>query len=184
MKKAVLLDRDGTLIRERHYLHDPEQVELERNVVPALSRLRDAGYLFIVITNQSGIGRGLYTLEDFRAVMARIRELLAPHDLAIEDVYHCPHHPKEAKGDYLRACDCRKPAPGMLEAAIREHDLDRAASFMVGDSLVDVGAGRAAGLTTILLRTGYGAEHEERLEEAPPDHVAEDLLDAAERCIP
>ena len=176
MNKAVLIDRDGTLIEECHYLADPARVVLESRVVPALKALDEAGYLLIVVTNQSGIGRGLITPEAFRAVQARVAELLAAHGLSLRAVYHCPHHPTEARGPYLVDCDCRKPRTGMLEAAIRDHELDRAASFMLGDSPSDVQAGRAAGLRTVLVRTGYG---EESARTARPDYVADDLYDAA-----
>jgi len=176
VNKAVLIDRDGTLIEERHYLADPERVVLERRAIPALKALDEAGYLLILVTNQSGIGRGLITPEAFRAVQERIAALLEAHGLALRAVYHCPHHPTEARGPYLRECDCRKPRTGMLESAIREHDLDRAASFMLGDSPADIQAGRAAGLRTVLVRTGYG---EETAKTARPDYVADDLYDAA-----
>ena len=189
MNKAILLDRDGTLIRECNYLCDPALVELERNVLPALQRLRDAGFALAVVTNQSGIGRGLYTEAEFDAVQARVAELLAEGGVELAAAYHCPHHPTAGVGAYLTACPCRKPAPGMLESAVRELELDRAGSFMVGDNLSDVGAGRAAGMRTILVRTGYGAELEARgtAPEADPaerpDFVASDLLEAVEGFI-
>ena len=189
VNKAILLDRDGTLIRERNYLCDPDQVELERGALEALQRLEAAGYLLVVVTNQSGIGRGLFTAREFGAVQARLAELLAEGGLSIAAEYHCPHHPTAGVGEYLRACDCRKPAPGMLEQAIRELDLDRSACVMVGDNLSDIGAGRAAGVATVLVRTGYGAELEGRAtgpDADPaqrPDYVADDLLDAAEHFI-
>ena len=177
--KAILLDRDGTLIRELHYLHDPEQVVLEHNVAPGLRRLRDAGYLLIVITNQSGIGRGLFGEQDYRAVQARLAELLAAEGVQLAGAYHCPHHPTEARGEYLRECDCRKPGTGMLEAAIRDHDLDRGQTFLVGDNASDIGAGVRAGLRSVLVRTGYGTQHERLEGQHQPDHVADDLEAAA-----
>lgn len=175
MNRAVLLDRDGTLIRECNYLHDPELVRLERGVVPALQALHAAGFLLIVVTNQSGIGRGYYTEADFRAVQARLAERLAEHDVPLAATYHCPHHPTEARGELRVACECRKPRPGMVLAAIADFDLDPARSFLVGDTLSDVGAGQAAGIRSVLVRTGYGAEQAELDGPVVPDHVADDL---------
>jgi len=183
MNRAILLDRDGTLIHERNYLSDPAGVELERGVVPALQRLHKAGYLLIIVTNQSGIGRGLYTEADFRAVQNELSRLLAEHDIPIAGDYHCPHHPTGARGEYLRECDCRKPAPGMVLSALADFDLDPAQSFMVGDTLNDVAAGQRAGLRGILLRTGYGAGQAGEAGVIVPDHVADDLLHATEDYI-
>lgn len=183
MKRAILLDRDGTLIVERNYLSDPAAVELERNVVPALRKLHEAGYLLIVVTNQSGIGRGYYSEADFRAVQAEVARQLAEQGIPIAGDYHCPHHPTGGKGEYLRACECRKPAPGMVKAALADFDLDPDRSFMVGDTLNDVAAGQAAGLRGVLVRTGYGAELEGKAGSVAPDHVADDLLGAVEDFI-
>ena len=178
MTKAVLLDRDGTIVEEINYLHEPAKAVLERRVAPALQKLHQAGYLLVLITNQSGIGRGLFTEDDFRAVNARIEEMLAPEGIPIAGVYFCPHHPTEAQGDFRRACDCRKPQPGMLRAAIRDHGLDPEQCFMVGDHLKDVQAGQAVGIRSVLLRTGHGAEHADNLGDVRPDFIAEDLYDA------
>jgi D-glycero-D-manno-heptose 1,7-bisphosphate phosphatase len=183
MNRAVLLDRDGTLIVERNYLCDPAGVELESGVGPALRRLQDAGFLLIVITNQSGIGRGLYTEAQFRSVQDELGRQLAEHGVRLAGDYHCPHHPKEARGEYLRACECRKPAPGMLRAALADFDVDPATSFMVGDTWNDVAAGRAAGVRGILVRTGYGANLEREAGAVVPDHVADDLGHAVDDYI-
>jgi D-glycero-D-manno-heptose 1,7-bisphosphate phosphatase len=179
VNKAVLLDRDGTLIKECHYLADPERVELEARVVPALLALQQAGYLLIVVTNQAGIGRGLITHADFRAVQERLFADLRREGIAIAGAYFCPHHPTEAKGEYLQDCECRKPKPGMLTAATADHDLDPSRSFMVGDKPADVLAGQRAGMRSVLVRTGYGAAHAEQGGEGEPDFVADDLYDAA-----
>ncbi len=178
MNKAVLLDRDGTLIVDVPYLGDPDEVVLEPAAAPALRQLQRAGYLIIVITNQSGIGRGLYAEADFHAVQARLAELLLAEGVPVHAYYFCPHHPTEALGEFLRTCDCRKPAPGMIEAAIRDHDLDRGQSFMVGDKLDDIAAGQGAGLRSILVRTGLGAASEQKIGSVQPDFVADDLRDA------
>ena len=178
LNKAVLLDRDGTLIKECHYLADPERVELEGRVVPALLALQQAGFLLIVITNQAGIGRGLITHAQFRAVQERLFSELRSSGITFTDAYYCPHHPTEAKGEYLQDCECRKPKPGMLEAAIADHDIDPQRSFMVGDKLADVQAGQRAKMRGVLVRTGYGAEHARETGEVEPDFVAGDVHDA------
>jgi D,D-heptose 1,7-bisphosphate phosphatase len=182
VNKAVLLDRDGTLIRDHPYLADPALVELERGALAALRRLADAGYLLVLVTNQSGIGRGLYGLRDYQAVQARLEELLREGGVALARTYYCPHHPTEARGEFKQRCACRKPAPGMLEQAVRELDLERGACVMVGDSPADVGAGRAAGMATVLVSTGRGFSTESA-RDAAPDYLARDLLDAAESFI-
>lgn len=178
MTKAVLLDRDGTVVEEINYLHEPDKVVIEKRVRPALRMLQDDGYRLFLITNQSGIGRGLFAEADFRAVNERIGDLLADEGIEISGVYFCPHHPEAAKGEFLRDCGCRKPKPGMLETAIAENRLDRTQCFMVGDHTKDVQAGQAAGLRSVLLRTGHGAECLANLNGVEPDFVADDLYDA------
>jgi D-glycero-D-manno-heptose 1,7-bisphosphate phosphatase len=178
LNKAILLDRDGTLIVDSPYLGDPDKVVLEPAAAPALRELHRAGYLVIVITNQSGIGRGFFEEADFHAVQARLAELLLAEGVPVHAYYFCPHHPTEAVGEFLRSCACRKPAPGMIEAAIVDHDLDRTRSFMVGDKLEDVAAGQSAGMRSMLVRTGLGARHEQRIGTVRPDFVADDLAEA------
>jgi D-glycero-D-manno-heptose 1,7-bisphosphate phosphatase len=145
---AVFLDRDGTLMREVEYCRDPARVELLPGVVEGLSRLRERGYKLVIITNQSGIGRGLMTTTEYEAVHARLMELLGT-DL-IDGTYYCPdHHPD-------RASERRKPAPGMLLEAARDLGLDLGASFLIGDKISDLECARAAGARGVLVRTGYG----------------------------
>ena len=139
MKPAVFLDRDGTIIVHKPYLVDPEQVELVPGAVDALKRLRDAGYLLIVITNQSVIGRGWATVEQVEATNARVAELYNQHGIAFDAHYYCPHAPEDD-------CDCRKPKPGLLLQAAREHAIDLAQSHMIGDNPTDIAAGQNAGL--------------------------------------
>jgi D-glycero-D-manno-heptose 1,7-bisphosphate phosphatase len=140
-RPAVFLDRDGTLIEDPGYLHDPEKIVVLPGVQDALLRLRAAGYLLIVITNQSGIGRGYYREEDFAAVMAALD---AEFGSPFTAVYRCPHRPDEH-------CGCRKPETGMLDRAAADHGIDLARSFMVGDRSSDVLAGKNAGCRSILV---------------------------------
>ena len=172
-RPAVFLDRDGTILVEKEYLADPAQAELIPGVIEGLRRLEEAGFTLVVVSNQSGIARGLYGEAEYRAVDARMKELLAGHGVAIAASYHCPHHP-----DFSGPCDCRKPAPGMFEQAIRELGLDAARSWLVGDRLRDLEAAPALGAAgRVLVLSGYGAE------ERPLAHgdvrIAYDLSHAA-----
>ena len=178
MKKAFFLDRDGVINEEVDYLSDPDKAVILPGVAAALRRLHEAGFLAIVVTNQSGVARGMYEEADVHAVHERIRELLARDGAVIDRFYYCPHHPK-----FGSPCDCRKPEPGMILAACRELDIDPARSAMVGDRLSDIAAGRAAGCRNCyLVKTGYGPEVL-RNEDVTGIEVAEDLADAVERFL-
>jgi D-glycero-D-manno-heptose 1,7-bisphosphate phosphatase len=171
LARAALLDRDGTINVEREYLSDPAGVELLPNAVAGLRRLRALGYGLIVISNQSGVARGYFTMADVAAVNARLTALLREHGVTLDGIYVCPHAPDDN-------CACRKPAPGLIQQAAREHGFDPRASVMIGDKAIDIETGRQVGARTVLVRTGYGREFEAR-GEARADHVADDLLDAA-----
>lgn len=157
-RAAAFIDRDGTLIEELEYLSDPERVALIPGAVEALRALRAAGFLLVVVTNQSGIARGLYQEADFRAVQARLDALLAAHGVHLDAVYHCPHHP-----DFTGPCDCRKPGLGMYRAAEAELGLDLTASAFIGDRASDVLPAIATGGMGFLVRTGYGSAEEGRV---------------------
>lgn len=173
---AAFLDRDGTLIVERNYLADPDGVEFVEGAFEALALLRDAGYKLVIVTNQSGIGRGLYSLEDYRAVEARVESELAARGIQLDGVYFCPHDP-----DASDPCDCRKPGPGMYRDAQRNLNVDLAASVYVGDRLKDVEPARLFGGRAFLVQTGYGADHASL---ATSDViVTENLLAAAHRIV-
>ena len=175
MKRAVFLDRDGTLIVEKNYLHRPEEVEIFPGAGAALKRLANAGFKLVIVTNQSGIGRGYYTLADAERVNARLRADLARDGVCFEKIYIAP----EAPGQPSRG---RKPSPQFLFDARDELGLNLAESFMVGDKLIDLECGWNAGVKKcILVRTGYGAKEERN----SPDKVAraavvDDLRGAAD----
>lgn len=171
-KKYVLLDRDGTIIVNKHYQKDPDETELLPYAREALFLLRDAGFGLVLVTNQSGIGRGLLTRADLAAVNRRMILELDGGDSLFAGVFYCPH--VEADG-----CRCRKPRPGMLELASYELGFAMSESYMVGDSASDIEVGNAVGATTVLVRTGNGAKTEKEGGVAP-DFVADDLLRAAE----
>jgi D-glycero-D-manno-heptose 1,7-bisphosphate phosphatase len=161
--RNVLIDRDGTIIVEKHYLHDPEQVELVPGAADALARLKQAGIRLFVVTNQSGIGRGFYAEKDFLAVQERLADLLAQHGVAFDGVSFCPHAPDEC-------CPCRKPEPGMWEELCSRHGLEARETVMVGDNASDVAFGLACGLAeSILVLTGHGRRFAGKLNLPPLD---------------
>lgn len=179
---AVFLDRDGTIIEDPGYLDDPEGVRILPGAAEAIRKLREAGYKIVCVSNQSGVARGLFTEERVHEINARLQVLLREEKTEIDAIYFCPHHPDCGEPPYRRACRCRKPAPGMVKKAEGEHFIDLERSFMIGDSLVDVLTGRAAGLETILVMTGQGRKEKHRIERAPeekPDFEARDILEAA-----
>ncbi len=175
-RPAVFLDRDGTIIRERSYLADPEGVELVPGTVEALAELRNAGLPYVIVTNQSGIARGLYSEEDYRAVAARLQQILEDAGVPPEATRYCPHHP-----DVTGPCDCRKPDIGMHRSAAAEHGLDLERSFYVGDKASDVEPARTLGGSGFLVRTGYGREHEADVDS--DIEVVDDLHAAVRRIL-
>lgn len=148
-RKTVFLDRDGTIVVERHYLSDPNDVVLEAGVGPALARLVLAGFRLIVVSNQSGIGRGYFNSTALSAVTGRLRDLLKLEGVEIAGWYHCPHAPSDG-------CACRKPGVGLLQQADQDFPVEWGASFLVGDLRSDVEAASAANVTPVLLGTGHG----------------------------
>jgi len=150
--RNVLLDRDGTIIEDRHYLCDPEGVVLVPGAGPALARLAHAGCGLFCVTNQSGIGRGYYTEAAFAAVQRRLMDLLAGQGVSLADTVHCPHPPEAG-------CACRKPATGLFDQLRARHGLDPAATAVIGDAASDIAFGLALGAPlTILVATGHGAK--------------------------
>ena len=179
MVPAVFLDRDGTLNEEVGYLCRPEDVVLIPGAREALARLNARGIPVLVVTNQAGIGRGKYGWDDFQAVMDRIAALLAEAGAHVDGVYAAPHHASGLGGYAHPDHPDRKPNPGMLLRAAREHGVDLARSWMIGDKALDLGAGRNAGCRVALVRTGYGGQGDPALA----DLVADDLAAAVEHIL-
>ncbi|MEO5509494.1 MAG: HAD family hydrolase [Longimicrobiales bacterium] len=175
LRPALFADRDGTIIVEMEYLSDPAGVELIPWAAAALREFRTAGYALIVVTNQSGIARGLYTIAEYERVQTRLTELLEGEGVRLDAVYCCPHHPS-AGGP----CECRKPGTLLYRRAATEHGIDLARSVYVGDRRTDAEPAESFGGRGILLRTGYG--HSEA--EAFTGEVAADLFEVAERVLP
>lgn len=146
MKRAAFLDRDGVINRDVGYVHRWDEFEFLAGVFDAMRRLRAAGYHLVIVTNQSGLARGLFDEAQYGELTGRMLDELARQGIAVEAVYHCPHHPAGTVERWAMDCDCRKPAPGMILRAAAEHGLSLADSFMVGDKLSDIGAARAAGV--------------------------------------
>lgn len=184
MEKIVFLDRDGTLNEEVHYLHRPEDLRLLPGVPAALRRLKEAGFKLVVVTNQAGVARGYYTEEDVKILHRYMNQCLKEQGAEIDAFYYCPHHPEHGIGPYKVKCNCRKPGTGMFEMADRDFHVDREHSYMIGDKLLDVEAGKNFGLTSILVGTGYGKEIRrlEQNEGTVPiyDYYAESLAQAAD----
>ncbi len=176
-RPAVFLDRDGTLIREEHYLSDADRVALLPGVGPALESLAHAGLALVLLTNQSGIARGLFSMDDYEAVNRRLSEFLARQGVELDGAYVCPHHP-----DFGGLCECRKPATGLHRRAALKLGLDLEASYHVGDRVRDVLPAMELGGQGILVRTGYGAG-EERKGGVPSEIRIVDDLTAAARWI-
>ena len=173
MRPAVFLDRDGTLIEDVDYLSDFDQVRVFPWTVDALRLLARAGFLTVVVTNQSAVARGVVTEDFIRRTHERLNLQLARGGAHIDAFYFCPHHPDAVLEQYRRECRCRKPQPGMIEDAARDLPIDLSRSWMVGDRWIDVAAGNAAGVRALLVRTG----HAERMHEtAPPGTRADAML--------
>ena len=167
LRPAVFIDRDGTIMQDADYCFDPQQVKVFAHVPEALKRLKSEGFKLIIITNQSGIGRGFFSVDQYRAVEAETLRQLGT-DL-IDATYFCPHAPDES-------CDCRKPSPGMIVQAAREHRIDLARSFLIGDKESDAECGRKLGVRTIRVRTGSDRDTSRSIA----DWVVEDVPAAVE----
>ena len=167
LSPAIFIDRDGTIMQDADYCSDAREVKIFPRVAEALRRLKSKGFKLIIITNQSGIGRGFFTVEQYRAVEAEVLRQLG--DGLIDATYFCPDVPGQHSS-------CRKPAPGMIVEATREHQIDLARSFLIGDKEIDAECGRNVGVRTIRVRTGFDRE----TAGSVADWVAEDLPAAAE----
>ena len=168
-RPAVFVDRDGTLIEEVNFLHRVEDLRLFDFTAEAVTQLNQAGYLVIVVTNQSGIGRGIFTEADMHGIHDAIQQQL---DNAIDAFYYCPHLPCDG-------CACRKPGRGMIDSALRDFALDLENSWIIGDKRTDVETGQNAGISSGLVLTGYGEAHQAELKREP-EATAQDLLKLTE----
>lgn len=181
-KPAVFLDRDGTVNREVGFLDRMDRLELLPGVAEAMRSLQQAGYLPVIVTNQSGIARGYYSERRLKRIHGRLRRMLRRLGIKPAGIYYCPFYPGPARiKRYRQVSELRKPAPGMLLHAAARLNIDLAASWMIGDRPSDIGAGKAAGCSTVLVRTGYGETALKNREQwdVEPDLIAADLPAAA-----
>lgn len=190
-RRAIFIDRDGTLNEEVGYICDPAQFRLFDVAAEAIRLANKAGWLVIIITNQAGIARGLFT-EDFLAeIHQRMTKELSQAGARVDAIYYCPHHPEIGQPPYRQVCDCRKPLPGLLTRAAAEFNLNLSECLVIGDRHRDLAAAQAAGARGVLVLTGYGREEFEQEQSLSPhhkneiaanhivaDHVAANVLEA------
>ncbi|MDP2750156.1 MAG: D-glycero-beta-D-manno-heptose 1,7-bisphosphate 7-phosphatase [Nanoarchaeota archaeon] len=172
MKKAVFLDRDGVINVDYGFVHTVEKFKFSPRAIDALKILADSDYLIIIITNQSGIGKGLYEMEDFEKVMDYMENELVGEGIVIDDTFYCPHSPEEN-------CECRKPKPKMILDAAEKHNIDLSKSWMIGDKEADVQCGKNAGCKTIFVKI----EKEKERSDGGADIIVKDLYEAVEKII-
>ena len=176
---GLFFDRDGTLNTELDFISRPGELQLIPNAARAIREANEFGIKVFVITNQSGIARGLFTETDLVAIHQKLVTVLAHEGARVDAIYYCPHHPEYGKTPYKKACSCRKPKPGMLKKAGREHGINLSHSFVIGDRFIDMQAGKAAGCRTGLVLTGYGVvEREECMKARNVDFIARDAYEA------
>jgi len=178
--KAVFLDRDGVINEDFGYVHKIEDFYIIEEVYPALKKLIDNGYKLVVITNQSGIGMGYYTEDDFFKITDYMNKKLSENGIKIDKVYYCPHHPEGKIEKYAKKCDCRKPGTKMIEDAVKEFNIDLSKSYLIGDKETDIEAGKKMGLKTALVKTGQGRKY---MNNSKADYIADNILDAVENFI-
>ena len=173
MRPAVFLDRDGVLTKEKGFLHKADDMEIYGYSCECIEKVHVAGYLAIVITNQSGVARGYFTEDELTKMNTRLIEVTG-----VDAVYYCPHHTAGKIDKYRKECSCRKPGTGLIDKACKDFDIDLTHSFFIGDRECDIKTGQNAGINTILVRTGYGTEEEKK--GLNPDYITDNLKSAVD----
>lgn len=177
--KAVFLDRDGTIIRQVELMHSVAELRLLSGVARAINALNKIGFLVVIVTNQPVVARGIVGPEEIDKIHAVLIERLGGKGAHIDGVYFCPHHPEATMSKYRLRCRCRKPEPGMILKGLKNLNINPKKSFMIGDALIDVVAGKKAGLKTILVKTGPGHTRlDEKYKDIKPDFIVKNLLQA------
>ena len=185
-RRAVFLDRDGTINEEVGYISDSAQFRLFDYAAEAIRLLNKAGWLTVIVTSQAGIARGIFPESFLTSLHEQMQLELSRLGATIDAIYYCPHHPTEGEVPYRRECDCRKPKPGMLKRAADELNVDLSASVVIGDRFRDLGMAQAVGARSVLVLTGYGQEELERDGNdwpQQPDHIAKNVLEAVQWVI-
>ncbi|HET8871539.1 MAG TPA: D-glycero-beta-D-manno-heptose 1,7-bisphosphate 7-phosphatase [Aquabacterium sp.] len=181
LRKAAFLDRDGVINLDRAYVHKWDEFEFVPGAVDAMRRLKEAGYALVVVTNQSGLARGMYTEAQYQELTAQMRQALADAGAEVDGVYHCPHHPKGTVAELAMDCDCRKPEPGMILRAAQDLGLALPDSILVGDKPSDIEAARAAGVGRVYIVQSDNAESSG--ESAQADAAYADLADCVDALL-
>jgi len=174
--KAVFIDRDGTINLDVHYLDNPDKFEMYLGVQIGVKKLQENGFKIIVITNQSGIARGYFTEEQLSGIHERMKQEFETFDVTLDGIYYCPHHPDDK-------CNCRKPHTGLFEKAIQEHNIDVEKSYVLGDKILDIGAGKKIGVKTVLIPEPHVRQEflsQKNEWKYHPDYIADDFKDAVE----
>ncbi len=185
-RRAVFIDRDGTISEEVGYVNHPTRYRVFPYAAQAIKTLNDAGWLAILVTNQAGVARGYFSEDLITMVHDQLRQELLSGGARLNAIYYCPHHPSVGAPPYRLDCDCRKPRPGLIQRAAHEFDIDLAQSWMVGDRYGDMELARNAGLRSAFVLSGYGRgewEYQRTAWQHEPDLIADDLLAAVRKII-
>ena len=180
MNRAVFLDRDGVIVEDPYYTYRTDQLKLIPGSAKAIRLLNENNFITVVVTNQAGIAKGYFTEEDTISFNQSMKQKLMEHDAHIDAIYYCPHHPDAKIEKYKIDCDCRKPKPGMLKDAEKDFNIDLRRSFIIGDRLSDIDAGKCVGCKTIMVLTGYGKKKKKNNR---IDYIAQNLYDAITKIL-
>ena len=185
LQAAIFIDRDGTINEDTGYVSSPDELIIYPWAAEAIRLVNESGMKAIVITNQSGVARSLYTEQTLGVIHDRLTRELSRSGASVDGIYYCPHHPDIGDETYRKRCDCRKPRPGMLRDAARDHRIDLAASYVIGDKASDINLAAEVGARGALVLTGYGRETLRRRDRWPcePVIVADDLLEAVKQIL-
>ncbi len=179
--KAVFLDRDGTIIEEKEFIKSPKGVSFIPGVFKSLKTLKELGFKLVVVSNQSGVARGILTKEMVKNVNKFVKAKFTLNKIILDEFYYCPHHPRIGNSSYTKICNCRKPKSGMVARAQKKFNLDLKKSFVIGDRISDVLLGKNIKAKSILVLTGYGKHELQNLKKAKlnqPDFIARDIREA------
>jgi D-glycero-D-manno-heptose 1,7-bisphosphate phosphatase len=185
VNRAIFVDRDGTINEDIGYVSRPEELKLYPFAAEAIRLANAAGFKLIIVTNQAGIARGLYSEEDLSAIHALMTEEFLRQGARVDAIYYCPHHPEIGDGKYRLACECRKPRPGLLKTAALDYGIDLSRSYVIGDKASDIELAANTGSKGVLVLTGYGRQTIDNptLWPCEPALVARDLLDGVRRIL-
>ena len=175
-KKAIFLDRDGVINKDKGYVYKIKEFEFEKNSLQGLKSINYAEYLVFIICNQAGIAKAYYSEKDFKKLDRWLNKFLNKKGIKITKTYYCPHFPEANVAQYIKKCNCRKPKIGLLLRAQKEFNINLKESYLIGDKTSDILAGKRAGCKTILVKTGYGGR--DKLFSVKPDFIAKDLYEA------